>query len=120
MHTTTVIKIMSGCWNLRRTEIIYQEVSGLLSQGGGTSLPPPERMKLRFPFRLQQLLSAVAGALLLGAAAQAQDTITLITGAVQQGKVLGVTPSGQLEFQVAGSTNRLGLALNQVKEVRMT
>ncbi len=43
----------------------------------------------------------------------------MATGAVQQGKVLGVTASGQLEFQVAGSTNKLGLALNQVREVRM-
>src|SRR3954452_11682906 len=76
-------------------------------------------MKLRFPFRLQQLLSAVIGALLLGSAAQAQDTITMATGAVQQGKVLGVTASGLLEFQVPGSTNKLGLALNQVRDVKM-
>ena len=92
----------------------------MLSHGGVTSLPPPERMKLRFPFRPQQLLSVIGGALLLGAAAQAQDTIILKTGAAQQGKVIGVTPSGQLEFQVAGTTNKLGLALNQVGEVRMT
>jgi predicted Zn-dependent protease len=76
-------------------------------------------MKLRFPFPLQQLLSAVAGALLLGSGAIAQDTILMNTGAVQQGTVLGVTPSGQIEFQVAGSTNKLGLALSQVREVRM-
>jgi hypothetical protein len=77
-------------------------------------------MKLRFPFRLQQLLSAVAGVLLLGSVASGQDTITMTTGAVQQGKVLGVTPSGNLELQVAGSTNRLGLPLNSVREVKMT
>src|SRR4051812_28847862 len=84
-------------------------------------------MKLRFPFRPQQLLSVIGGALLLGvaaffpgAAAQAQDTIILNTGVNQQGKVLGITPSGQLEFQLAGTTNKLGLALNQIKEVRMT
>ena len=33
--------------------------------------------------------------------------------------MLGVTPSGQLEFQVAGGTNKLGLALSGVREVRM-
>jgi len=76
-------------------------------------------MKLRFPFRLQQLLSAIAVALLLGSVAPGQDTITMTTGATQQGKVLGVTPSGNLELQVAGSTNRLGLPLNSVREVKM-
>ena len=43
----------------------------------------------------------------------------MATGATQQGKVLGVTPSGQLELQVAGSTNRLGVPLSQVREVKM-
>src|SRR5687767_7136391 len=119
MHTSTVIKIMSGCWNLRRTEIIYQEVSGLLSLDGGSSLPPPELMKLRFPFRLQQLLSAAAGALFLTAGALAQDVITPAAGAPMTGKVLGVTPSGQLEIQLAGTTDKIGIALNQIREVRM-
>src|SRR6218665_3724782 len=77
-------------------------------------------MKLRFPFPLQQLLSATAAVFLLGAAAQAQDVITLNTGAQQQGKILGVTPTGSVTFQVAGSTNQLGFQLNQIREVRMT
>ncbi len=76
-------------------------------------------MKLRVPFLPQQLLFAVGCALLLASAAKAQDVIILTTGAAQQGKVLGVTPSGQLEFQVAGGTNKLGLALASVREVRM-
>lgn len=76
-------------------------------------------MKLRAPFLPQQLLFAIGCALLLGFAAHAQDVIILTTGATQQGKVLGVTPSGQLEFQVAGTTNKLGLALSGVREVRM-
>ena len=76
-------------------------------------------MKLRFPFRLQQLLSALAGAFLLEAAAQAQDTIIMATGAAQQGKIRGVTPSGQVDFQVAGGTNAFAIPMNQIKEVRM-
>jgi tetratricopeptide (TPR) repeat protein len=76
-------------------------------------------MKLRFPLSLQQLLFALGSALLLVSTACAQDVILLTTGAQQQGKILGVTPSGQLEFQVAGTTNKLGLALSSVKEVRM-
>lgn len=76
-------------------------------------------MKLRFPFRPQQLLSTAAAAFFLASGAFAQDTIILTTGATQQGKVLGVTPSGQLEFQIAGTTNKLGLALSGVREVRM-
>ena len=56
---------------------------------------------------------------MLGAAARAQDTIIMTSNVAQQGKVLSVTPSGQLEFQVAGGTNVLGLPLNQVREVRM-
>jgi tetratricopeptide (TPR) repeat protein len=76
-------------------------------------------MKLRFPLSLQQLLFLIGGAFLLLSTAGAQDIILLTTGATQQGKILGVTPSGQLEFQVAGTTNKLGLALSSVKEVRM-
>ena len=76
-------------------------------------------MTLRFPFPLQQLLSAIACAFLLSSAASAQDIITLVTGAQQQGKVLGVTPSGTVEFQLPGTTNKLGLPLSQVKDVRM-
>src|SRR6266853_1928331 len=95
------------------------EVSVLLSHGRITSLRSAERMKLRVPFLPQQLLFAAGCALLLGSAADAQDVIILTTGATQQGKVLSVTPSGQLEFQVAGGTNKLGLALTGVREVRM-
>ena len=91
----------------------------MLSHGGVTSLPPPELMKLRFPFRLQQLLSAIIVAFALGAASQAQDTVTMTTGSVTQGKVLGVTPSGNLELQVAGSTDRVGFPLTSVREVKM-
>jgi hypothetical protein len=91
----------------------------LLSRGGITRLPPPERMKLRFPFRSQQLLSVLAGAFLLGVSAHAQDTIIMATGAAQQGKVRGVTPSGQVDFQVAGGTNAFAIPLNQIREIRM-
>lgn len=76
-------------------------------------------MKLRSPLPFQQLLFAAGAAFLLGSTVLAQDTIFLKTGAQQSGKVLGVTPSGSLEFQVAGTTNKLGLALTSVKEVRM-
>jgi hypothetical protein len=76
-------------------------------------------MKLRFPFRLQQLLFALAGAFMLATAAQAQDTIIMNTGAAQQGKIRGVTPSGQVDFQVAGGTNAFAIPMNQIKEVRM-
>ena len=77
-------------------------------------------MKLRFPIRLQQLLFAAASALVLVSRAVAQDTIVLTTGAIQQGKILGISPSGKsLEFQVAGTTNKLGLALSGIREVRM-
>jgi predicted Zn-dependent protease len=77
-------------------------------------------MNLRFPIRPQQLLFVAAGALLLVSQAVAQDTIILTTGATQQGKILGVSPSGKsLEFQVAGTTNKLGLALTGIREVRM-
>ena len=76
-------------------------------------------MKLRFPFLPQQLLFAIVGVFWLSAAASAQDVIILTTGATQQGKVLGVTASGTLEFQLAGTTNKLGLALSGVREVRM-
>ena len=58
-------------------------------------------MKLRPPFSIQQLLFTAGCAFLLGTAAPAQDTV--ITTDNQQRypvKVLGVSPSGQLEFQV--------------------
>jgi hypothetical protein len=76
-------------------------------------------MKLRFPFHLQQLLSATTVAFVLGTVAHAQDTVTMATGTVTQGKVLGVTPSGNLELQVAGSTDRLGFPLSSVRDVKM-
>lgn len=76
-------------------------------------------MKLRFPFRLQQLLSAGATALLLGSTVLAQDVIVTKTGQQQQGKIIGVSPSGQtLEFQLPGG-NKLGLPLASIQEVRM-
>jgi len=90
----------------------------LLSPGGITSLPPPERMKLRFPFRLQQLLSAAAGALLLGSAAWAQDVVITNDNQQRQVKVIGVSPSGaNLEFLIGAG--KLGLPLASIKEVRM-
>jgi tetratricopeptide (TPR) repeat protein len=76
-------------------------------------------MKLRFPLSLQQLLFAVGGAFLLISSAPAQDVIILTTGATQQGRVLEVTSKGQLEFLVGGTSNKLGLPLSNVKEVRM-
>ena len=77
-------------------------------------------MKLRFPFRRQQFLFVAAGAWLLVSAALAQDTIILTTGATQQGKILGISSSGNsLEIQLAGTTNKLGLALSGIREVRM-
>ncbi len=76
-------------------------------------------MKLRVPFLPQQLLFAATGALLLGSTALAQDLIITTTGQQQQGKIIGVSPSGQsLEFQVSGG-NKLGLPLASIKEVRM-
>src|SRR5688572_28759271 len=76
-------------------------------------------MKLRFLFRPKHLLSALAGVFLLGAEALAQDTIIMATGAAQQGKIRGVTPSGQIDSQVAGGTNAFAIPMNQVREVRM-
>jgi tetratricopeptide (TPR) repeat protein len=76
-------------------------------------------MKLRFPFRSQQLLSAAASALLLTSAASAQDMIITTTGQRQPGKIIGVSPSGKtLDFQLPGG-NRLGLPLASIKEVQM-
>ena len=75
-------------------------------------------MKLRPPFSIQQLLFTAACAFLFGTPASAQDTV--ITTDNQQRypvKVLGVSPSGQLEFKVGQGT--LALPMSNVKEVRM-
>ncbi len=75
-------------------------------------------MKLRFPFRPQQLLSAAAGALLLGSAAVAQDVVVTNDGQQRQVKVVGISPSGaNLEFLVGAG--KLGLPLASIREVRM-
>lgn len=75
-------------------------------------------MKLRFPFLPQQLLSAVAVALLLGSGAHAQDVVITTDGQQRQVKVVGVSPSGaNLEFLVGAG--KLGLPLASVREVRM-
>jgi tetratricopeptide (TPR) repeat protein len=84
-------------------------------------------MKLRFPFPLQQLLSAAAGALLLGSESLAQapaapaagtDVVVTKDNQQRQVKVIGVSPSGaNLEFLVGAG--RLGLPLASIKEVRM-
>jgi tetratricopeptide (TPR) repeat protein len=76
-------------------------------------------MKLRFPFRFQQLLSAAGCAALLGSAAMAQDLIFTNDGQPpKQVKVVGMSPSGQtLEFLVG--EGKLGLPIASIKEVRM-
>ena len=78
-------------------------------------------MKLRFSSHLQQLLSAAACAFLLADAARAQDVIIDAQGQPRQGKVTGVSPSGQMvEFSVGDA--KFGLPLtgaNAIKEVRM-
>jgi predicted Zn-dependent protease len=75
-------------------------------------------MKLRPPFSIQQLLFTAGCAFLFAAMAPAQDTV--ITTDNQQRypvKVLGVSPSGQLEFKVG--QGKLALPMSNVKEVRM-
>jgi hypothetical protein len=80
-------------------------------------------MKLRFPFRSQQLLSAVASVLMLTAAARAQapaapDTIITNDNQSRQVKVIGVSPTGAtLNFLIGAG--QLGLPLASIKEVRM-
>ena len=55
--------------------------------------------------------------MLLSASAQAQDVIIGTDGSQRVAKVLGVSPSGSLEFQVG--QGRLGISMATVKEVRM-
>jgi len=74
-------------------------------------------MKLRPPFSIQQLLFTAGSAFLFGAAALAQDTVITADNQQQHVKVVGVSPSGQLEILVG--QGKLGLALANVKEVRM-
>ncbi|HSI11071.1 MAG TPA: hypothetical protein VK961_03460 [Chthoniobacter sp.] len=75
-------------------------------------------MKLRAPLTIQQLLFAVAAALLLTFAARAQDVIITTDNQQRTVKVIGVSASGQtLEFLVG--QGQLGLPLTSVKEVRM-
>ncbi len=79
---------------------------------------PAERMKLRAPLLIQQLLFAIGAALLLASAARAQDVIITNDGQQRQVRVIGVSPSGQtLDFFVG--QGQLGLPLSSVKEVRM-
>jgi tetratricopeptide (TPR) repeat protein len=74
-------------------------------------------MKLRPPFSIQQLLFTAGCAILFGATALGQETVITTDNQQRQVKVLGVSPSGQLEFKVGQGT--LALAMSNVKEVRM-
>jgi predicted Zn-dependent protease len=74
-------------------------------------------MKLRPPFSIQQLLFTAACAILFRATALAQETVITTDNQQRQVKVLGVSPSGQLEFKVGQGT--LALAMSSIKEVRM-
>ena len=79
-------------------------------------------MKLRPSVRIQQYLSLFGGVFLLisTASAQIDATITMKDNSVRQAKVIGVSASGaQLEITTPDGTGRLGLALAQVKDVRM-
>jgi predicted Zn-dependent protease len=75
-------------------------------------------MKLRSPFRPQQLLFqlVLTLSLLVGGLGFAQDTVIMRTGAQQQFKVLGVTGTNVM---VKTQFGEQGLPIAQVKEVRL-
>jgi predicted Zn-dependent protease len=75
-------------------------------------------MKLRFPFPSQQLLSAVAVALLLTSGAMAQDVVIGTDNRQQIVKVVGVTPSGT-SLEIIVPAGKIGVSLATIKEVRM-
>jgi outer membrane protein assembly factor BamD (BamD/ComL family) len=74
-------------------------------------------MKLRVPLPTHQLLFALGIALSLVCHSRAQDIIIGQDGSQRAVKILGVSPSGSLEFQVG--QGRLGISMATVKEVRM-
>jgi hypothetical protein len=75
-------------------------------------------MTLRFPSQFQQLLFAAGASFLLICGAAAQDIIIDAQGTARTVRVVGMSASGQtLEFLVG--EGKLGLPLNQIKEVRM-
>lgn len=83
-----------------------------------TSFRPAERMKLRAPLTIQQLLFATGITLLMAFTARAQDLIITNDNQQRSVRIIGVSSSGKtLEFYVG--QGQLGLPLTNIKEVRM-
>lgn len=74
-------------------------------------------MTLRLPFRLQQLLFALAGSAGLIGGAQAQDYILLQDGTQRTGRVMGASAAG-VQIQIAEGQS-ITLPASAIKEMRL-